>query len=138
MGTIAELLGYTLPEDPGPQGPEGADSSEPPVGDEGDTGPDRSPGERQPEGSTDPVGEAVMAAVLAETSLEPGDARPDLELTGPELDLDRLGRYSVVTSVEHELKVQFADADVESWRTLGDVLEAARDAVGPRPRARGR
>lgn len=119
MGTIAELLGFDL-SDPTP--PEGTDAT---TADEGDAV--EAPGS---EGGDAPASdEAVLAAVLAETSLEPTAAREDLTLVG-DLDLDTVGRYAVITSVEHELGVQFRDAEVDSLETLGDLLAVARLATG--------
>ncbi len=118
MGTIAELLGYSLSDapvaEPASQGP----AAEGP-GDEGGagalTGADR-------------AREAVMVAVLAETGHEPGDARRELTLAG-DLDLDTLGLYAVVSAVEHETRVTFTDEDIASWVTLGDLLDAVAAAV---------
>jgi len=136
MGTIAEMLGIDLGGDEplvSPAGsPPGPDEAATPGADADDAGAAPATGEaaQRPAAPVDPVGEAVMAAVLDETSLDPTQARAELPLTGPEMDLDRLGRYSVVAAVERELHIQFPDVEVEAWETLGDVLEAARTLAG--------
>lgn len=111
MGTIAELLGYSL-EDPGdPDTPDEVAALVEEV---------------HPEDACTPASdEVVLAAVLEECDLEPERARGDLTLEG-DLDRDELGRWALATAVEHDLHATFADADVESWRTLDDVLAAAR------------
>lgn len=71
--------------------------------------------------------EVTMAAVLQEATLEPDAAHPSLALRDPAgLDLDDLGLYSVVSTIERELGIQLADADVRGWTTLGDLLDAVR------------
>lgn len=129
MGTIAELLGFDLSE-PTPPGDgeenaapvdEGGAAALPEAGaEEGAPGPDAS--------ETPTSDEVVLEAVLAETSLDPSDAREDLTLTG-DLDLDTIGRYAVTTSVERGLGVQFRDADIDALETLGDLLALARGAA---------
>ena len=153
MGTIADLLGIDLQAALGQSQDEGDATVGPEVGDgtgdgtgheggdEGgrpqvpDHGSDATPGlgergESAPEGGhTVTTDEVVMSAVLAETSLDPALAREDLTLAG-DLDLDTIGLYAVVTSIEHGLGAQFRDVDVEAWQTLGDVLAASRGVVG--------
>lgn len=129
MGTIAELLGFDLSE-PTPPGDgegdaapvdEGGAAALPEAGaEEGAPGPDTA--------ATPTSDEVVLEAVLAETSLDPSDAREDLTLTG-DLDLDTIGRYAVTTSVERGLGVQFRDADIDALETLGDLLVLARGAA---------
>lgn len=136
MGTIAEMLGLDLSETLG-SGDAAIDEDGPAGGADAVEDPEETPS------AGDPVGEAVMAAVLAETSLDPGDARADLLLTGPELDLDRLGRWSVAAAIERDLKAAFRDADVEELQTLGDLLDAARalspsSGAGRAPGGKGR
>jgi acyl carrier protein len=133
MGTIAELLGIDLSGEE-PSEPAGASGDE----DGAASGEGEAPEAAAAAASSDPVGEAVMAAVLAEAALDPADARADLALDGPELDLDRLGRYSVVTAIEHGLGVRFPDVDVEAMGTLGDLLETARALAGNPDGRRGR
>jgi acyl carrier protein len=133
MGTIAELLGIDLSGEE-PSEPAGASGDE----DGAASGEGEAPEAAAAAASSDPVGEAVMAAVLAEAALDPADARADLALDGPELDLDRLGRYSVVTAIEHGLGVRVPDVDVEAMGTLGDLLETARALAGHSDGRRGR
>lgn len=114
MGTIAELLGYSLGDPQDPDTPEEVAS----LVEEA----------RTEDTSTPTSDEVVLAAVLEETDLEPSRARGDLTLEG-DLDLDELDRWAVATVVEHELRTTFTDADVESWTTLADVLDTARTAV---------
>ena len=153
MGTIADLLGIDLQAALGQSQDESDATVRPEVGDGagdgtghegGDEGgrlqvpghgSDATPGlgergESAPEGGhTVTTDEVVMSAVLAETSLDPALAREDLTLAG-DLDLDTIGLYAVVTSIEHGLGAQFGDVDVEAWQTLGDVLAASRGVVG--------
>lgn len=137
MGTIAELLGLDLPDPTPPEGGDaarflpGTDGAVVADGDSTDGGgtdgvaPDGSRDDTSPARTCD---EAVMAAVLAETTLDAGDAREDLTLVG-DLDLDTIGRYSVMTSVEHELGVELRDPEVDAMGTLGDLLAAVRAAT---------
>lgn len=132
MGTIGDLLGIdlaaTLAQDPDqadttssqPDSP--ASSSDTPFA-AGEPGSHAALGQ-----DIDSRHEAVLAAVLAETDLDPAQARADLTLTG-DLDLDTLSLYAIVTSVERELRCSFADETVASWQTLGDILSAV-DAIG--------
>lgn len=78
--------------------------------------------------AVNPRHEAVLAAIVAETNLEPSQARLELTLRG-DLDLDALALYAIVAAIEHELRCSFVDEDVRSWQTLGDILNAA-DEVG--------
>ena len=104
-----------------PQVPDHGSDATPVLGERGESGPGG--------GHTVTTDEVVMSAVLAETSLDPALAREDLTLAG-DLDLDTIGLYAVVTSIEHGLGAQFRDVDVEAWQTLGDVLAASRGVVG--------
>ncbi|MCI6411131.1 MAG: phosphopantetheine-binding protein [Schaalia hyovaginalis] len=112
MGSIAELLGYSLlPE------------------------PDAAPDDEAPRGApaaskADLAREAAMAAVLEETGLDPDEARADLTLRG-DLDLDDLGLYAIVARIEHDLSLVLPDELVDSWGTLGSILDdTARLAAG--------
>lgn len=109
MGSIAELLGYTLDL----EHPETTQESEASFG-EKDNAANQDAHDRQ---------EIAMAAVLAETALEPEEARADLTLRG-DLDMDDLVLYAIIARIEHDLLVRFTDADIASWRTLGDLLDA--------------
>ncbi|WP_235827069.1 phosphopantetheine-binding protein [Actinomyces culturomici] len=111
MGSIAELLGYTL--DPVPTDAE--------AGEGAGSGASHAGASR-----ADEARETAMAAVLAETGLEPEDARAELTLRG-DLDLDDLALYAIVARIEHELRASFPDAEIAQWTTLGDVLDAAAE-----------
>lgn len=109
MGSIAELLGYSLQgtdltktEDPAPGGGPSSD-----VVDE----------------RAERAREIAMDAVLGETDLDPSDARAELSLSG-DLDLDTIALYAIVAAIEHELRLAIPDDTVTSWQTLGDVLDA--------------
>lgn len=69
--------------------------------------------------------EIVLQALLEETGFDPASARLDLTLRG-DLDLDDLQLYAVIAVVERALKRTFPDAEIASWATLGDFLDAAR------------
>ena len=73
--------------------------------------------------------EAAMEAVLEESGLEPGSARAELTLRG-DLDLDDLGLCAVVARFERAAGARCPDAEIEQWRTLGDLLSAARALGG--------
>lgn len=77
----------------------------------------------EPERS-DPT-EAVVRVVLTELDSEtdPETLVPDLELE--EVGLTGIARWSLVAALERELKQTFVDSEVESWGTLGDILESA-------------
>ena len=72
--------------------------------------------------------EAAMEAVLDEVELDPAAARGELTLRG-DLDMDDVSLYAVVARVEREAKVALADAAIEEWVTLADLLDAVADAV---------
>lgn len=112
MGSIAELLGYSLDPD-SLDGAAGDQAPAPGALDEkADAGEERRA--------------TAMAAVLAETGLEPAAARAELSLRS-DLDLDDLVLYAIVARIEHELRIRIPDAEVESWRTLSDLLEAVAE-----------
>ncbi|MDO4259648.1 MAG: acyl carrier protein [Actinomycetaceae bacterium] len=104
MGTIGELLGYSFNE------PEDSSSE--------DSSGQLSPNNSAPQETAE---ERAMAVVLEHTDLDPAAARHDLTLAG-DLDLDRIGLWTMVTAIEHSLGVTFPDSDVNSWTTLGDLL----------------
>ncbi|QWW18798.1 acyl carrier protein [Schaalia sp. 19OD2882] len=123
MGTIADLLGYSL-------------SQEPPANSAAETEPGGSDAQESARallaGVTDEdartraerARESVMTAVLEHTDLDPQEAREDLALA-TDLDLDTLGLYAIVSMVEHETGSSFPDEQIRQWRTLGDLLAAA-------------
>ena len=80
------------------------------------------------ETAQDRAREAAMEAVLDEAQLDPADARGELTLRG-DLDMDDVSLYAVVARVEREAKVTLADAQVEEWATLSDLLDAVSDAA---------
>lgn len=107
MGSIAELLGYSLtPEDPEVATPNAS---------------------LAPDEKEEAARETAMEALLDETGLEPEDAREDFSLRG-DLDLDDLSLYAIVARIEHESRVSIPDAAIDSWETLGDLLDGAATA----------
>lgn len=132
MGTIGDLLGIDLAAAFGQDTPEASDLDEAqeeahaagvPVNDDS-LQAQMGQREQKPDAEgANPRHEAVLAAIVAETNLEPSRARLDLTLAG-DLDLDDLGLYGVVAAIEHELRLSFADEHVRSWQTLGDILNA--------------
>ena len=116
MGTIADLFGDQLRATVGAD--DGADGAA------GEPAPASSPGSK-----ADLVEEAAMEAVLEESGLEPGSARAELTLRG-DLDLDDLGLCAVVARFERAANARCPDAEIEQWRTLGDLLSAARALGG--------
>lgn len=116
MGSIAELLGYSLVPETEPER----------VSDEAKTD-----GISEASSSEDDAREVAMMAVLDESTLDPQAARADLTLKG-DLDLDDLGLYAIVTRIEHDLSLSLLDERVESWRTLGELLDDVAAAYGER------
>lgn len=115
MGSIAELLGYSLAPQPDPAGDDDASHD--------------SPASSQAELAR----QVAMEAVLEETGLDPEAARADLTLQG-DLDLDDLGVYAIVARIEHDLSLVLPDDVVESWETLGALLDDVVNAVHPEKR----
>ncbi|HHT41278.1 MAG TPA: acyl carrier protein [Actinomyces sp.] len=117
--SIAEMLGMELPDEP-------ADSDQP-ESDSADTGVAGSADEAQSsdQEDSDPVEEAVVAAPLAESTVPAVDFRPDLTLAG-DFDLDKIGLYAVVASIEQDLKITLKDADIDSASTLADLMELVK------------
>lgn len=115
MGSIADLLGDQLP-------PEWREQAEEPpsLAEEVELASQDLPEETAERG---PRG-IVLAAVLEETGYEAENVRETLSLED-DLELTGLPLWSVVARVERDLAVTFPDTQVEAWRTLGDMLEAA-------------
>ena len=107
MGTIADLFGDQLRATVGAD--DGADGAA------GELAPASSPGSK--------------ADLVEESGLEPGSARAELTLRG-DLDLDDLGLCAVVARFERAAGARCPDAEIEQWRTLGDLLSAARALGG--------
>ncbi len=127
--SIAEMLGMELPDEPlektsdsdasdaegsGPDGPENSDDSAGSSAEEDSADPD-----------ADPLEEAVVAALLAESTVKAEDFRPDLTLAG-DFDLDTIGRYAVISSIEKDLKITLKDSDINDARTLEDLIELVK------------
>lgn len=109
MGSIADLLGYTL----------NAEGEKSDISTEAGAvinvaGESSSP-------KTEHAREVVMDAILEFVDLAPEDARGDLTLKN-DLDIDTLVRYAIVARIEHELKLSIRDSEVDAWETLDDVL----------------
>ncbi|WP_165217944.1 phosphopantetheine-binding protein [Schaalia sp. ZJ1691] len=117
MGTIAELLGYSLEPDPDATG---ADS--------GENAGSSSVIDAGANEKADEQREVAMAIVLDECDLAPAQARADLTLR-EDLEMDDLVLYAIVSRMEHEMKTSLSDDEVRSWVTLGDLLDAVA-AVG--------
>lgn len=75
----------------------------------------------------DAVWSAVYGALSEETGLAPDEISAESVLDD-QLNLRGLSLWSVVAQIEYELKLQFEDAQVLSWNTASDVLEAAYKA----------
>lgn len=104
MGSIAELLGYSLT----PEEPEDTHT--------------------RAQEDSDRIRETAMAAVLDETSLEPEAARANLRLV-EDLDLDDLVLYAIIARIEHELHIQIPDASIAAWTTIEDLLTGVEAAT---------
>ena len=109
MGSIADLLGYTLNAEG-----EKSDISPETGGAINEAGEASSP-------KTEHAREVAMDAILEFVDLAPEDARGDLTLKN-DLDIDTLVRYAIVARIEHELKLSIRDTEVDAWETLEDVL----------------
>ena len=120
MGSIADLLGGQLR----------AGLAQLVDPDASDEAPGAAPASSESAVDTaqDRAREAAMEAVLDEAELDPADARGELTLRG-DLDMDDVSLYAVVARVEREAKVTLADAQVEEWTTLSDLLDAVSDAA---------
>ena len=70
----------------------------------------------------------AMEAVLDEVEVDPALVRGQDTLR-KDLDMDDVSLYAVVARVEREAKVALTDAQVESWSTLGDLLDSVSDAA---------
>ena len=120
MGSIADLLGDQLRAGLAQLvDPEAQDES---------AGAAPASSDASVETAQDRAREAAMEAVLDEAQLDPSDARGELTLRG-DLDMDDVSLYAVVARVEREAKVTLADAQVEQWVTLSDLLDAVSDAA---------
>lgn len=109
MGSIADLLGYTLNAEG-----EKSDISPETGGAINEAGEASSP-------KTEHAREVAMDAILEFVDLAPEDTRGDLTLKN-DLDIDTLVRYAIVARIEHELKLSIRDTEVDAWETLEDVL----------------
>ena len=120
MGSIADLLGDQLR----------AGLAQLVDPDTSDDAPGAAPAssESRVDTAQDRAREAAMEAVLDEVELDPADARGELTLRG-DLDMVDVSLYAVVARVEREAKVALADAAIEEWVTLADLLDAVTDAV---------
>ncbi|WP_076464780.1 phosphopantetheine-binding protein [Actinomyces mediterranea] len=117
MGTIAELLGYSLSE---------SDASPEPSSEPG--GAAGSEGEAPSDPQSRDGRETAMSAVLEETDLDPDRARAELLLTD-DLDLDTLSLYAIVARIEHDLSISIPDETIGAWRSLGDLLDGVDAAA---------
>ena len=70
----------------------------------------------------------AMEAVLDEVEVDPALVRGQDTLR-KDLDMDDVSLYAVVARVEREAKVALTDAQVDSWSTLGDLLDSVSDAA---------
>lgn len=112
--SIAEMLGMDLPDD--------SDEVQDEVPEESQAA---SSSTEEAEG--DPVEAAVVSALLAETNVQAQDFRPELTLEG-DFDLDKIGRYAVVASIEQDLSITLVDETVDGLETLDDLMKAAQQA----------
>ena len=120
MGSIADLLGDQLR----------AGLAQLVDSDASDEAPDAAPAssESAAETAQDRAREAAMEAVLDEVEVDPALVRGQDTLR-KDLDMDDVSLYAVVARVEREAKVALTDAQVESWSTLGDLLDSVSDAA---------
>ncbi|MDO5049746.1 MAG: phosphopantetheine-binding protein [Actinomycetaceae bacterium] len=133
--SIAEMLGLELPEEqPGDADAAGQDTDgQDPAGRAEAGSPSSSESENPATGAgdgvekDDPVQEAVVVALLAESNVPAEDFRSDLTLEG-DFDLDAIGRYAVVASIEQDLRVTLKDSEVEDAATLADLIALVRQS----------
>ena len=83
--------------------------------------------------SLERVNTAVITALLAETDVPADQYKADLSLN-EDFDLDTIGLYAVVASIEQDLKITMADKDVNAAQTLGDLLDVVRRYYEKAPR----
>ena len=105
MGTIGDLLGLNL-QDFEPETTDNESATD-------------------LEGVVDTVAEAVWAAIIDETGVEPEHASNSLGLV-QDLDMDELSRWAVVAMIERDLKCTIADAEVHTWNTVDDIIHSLR------------
>ncbi|MCD4549333.1 phosphopantetheine-binding protein [Schaalia sp. lx-260] len=133
MGTIAELIGYQLAVE------SLADENTPPSDtaakknsdDSDDSSPTDLTETEQAAALLSPIQQAqeiAMTALLAETGIEAQDMRADLTLRG-DLDLDVIGLYAVISTIEHECRISFTDLEIHKWHTVEDFLQAVTEHV---------
>ena len=70
----------------------------------------------------------AMEAVLDEAEIDPVRVRGRDSLRG-DLDLDDISLYALVARIEREAKVTLADAEVEAWVSLSDLLDSVSEAA---------
>ncbi|MDO5719325.1 MAG: acyl carrier protein [Actinomycetaceae bacterium] len=121
--SIAEMLGMELPDDDlatlKPDGESDIEIVE-----------TRNEGEKSKEslesgGEPDDVEEAVVAALLNETSVPAEKFSPQLTLR-TDFDLDNIGLYAVIAEIEQELSIEIPDAEIEKTMTLSDLFVVVR------------
>ena len=83
------------------------------------------------ESASDASGRArviAMEAVLDEAEIDPVRVMGRDSLRG-DLDLDDISLYALVARIEREAKVTLADAEVEAWVSLSDLLDSVSEAA---------
>lgn len=83
------------------------------------------PSESHDDDASDPVDEAVVAALINETSVPADQFSPQLTLR-TDFDLDNIGLYAVIAEIEQELAIEIPDTDIDKAVTLGDLLMVVR------------
>ncbi|MDU0968702.1 MAG: phosphopantetheine-binding protein [Actinomycetaceae bacterium] len=74
------------------------------------------------------VWDVIAARTAEECGRDAGELAAQMRLID-DLDLDDLGRYAIVTQVEHDLKIHLPDAECDAAQTLGDIAEAAAERL---------
>ena len=121
MGSIADLLGDQLRAGLAQL----ADAEAPPEDDAPSSG-----GESASDAS-ERARVIAMEAAVDEAEIDPARVRGRDSLRG-DLDLDDISLYALVARIEREAKVTLADAEVETWVSLSDLLDSVSEAASNR------
>ncbi|WP_143230202.1 hypothetical protein [Boudabousia marimammalium] len=64
--------------------------------------------------------ETATAAILRHTDTDPSLLTAETSLDS--LEIGKIARCAIASTIETELKVELLDQDVEAWHSIGDIL----------------
>lgn len=127
--SIAEMLGMELPQDD--LATLNSSASAPDDSAEGSTRESLVQGEaEQTSNTSDDVEEAVVQALLSESTVPAQEFAPQLRLR-EDFDLDHIGLYAVIAHIEQDLAIEIPDTEIASARTLSDLIMVVRSQISP-------